>query len=222
MISMKIDDKKLVKDLNNVVAYSIGFLDGVKIGKPKMLASLGAELRELVGEFIDANARVNPQSLHHVYEWYQTGSPAGRLFDIDYNVTVGGLSLNGTLTQSRSIAKNSKEPFYNKASIMEYGVPITISPKSAQALRFEVDGEEVFTKKPVTIQNPGGNVEGNFQETFRLFFTTYASQALLEVSGLADQLSKPTEFDKNFAAGVRGGRSVGLTAGMKYISGGKK
>ena len=222
MISMKIDDKKLVKDLNNVVAYSIGFLDGVKIGKSKMLANLGAELRELVGEFIDANARVNPQSLHHVYEWYQTGSPAGRLFDIDYNVTVGGLSLNGTLTQSRSIAKNSKEPFYNKASIMEYGVPITISPKSAQALRFEVDGEEVFTKKPVTIQNPGGNVEGNFQETFRLFFTTYASQALLEVSGLADQLSKPTEFDKNFAAGVRGGRSVGLTAGMKYISGGKK
>ena len=222
MISMKIDDKKLVKDLNNVVAYSIGFLDGVKIGKSKMLANLGAELRELVGEFIDANARVNPQSLHHVYEWYQTGSPAGRLFDIDYNVTVGGLSLNGTLTQSRSIAKNSKEPFYNKASIMEYGVPITISPKSAQALRFEVDGEEVFTKKSVTIQNPGGNVEGNFQETFRLFFTTYASQALLEVSGLADQLSKPTEFDKNFAAGVRGGRSVGLTAGMKYISGGKK
>ena len=99
---------------------------------------------------------------------------------------------------------------------------MTISPKNAQALRFEVDGEEVFTKKPVTIQNPGGNVEGNFQETFRLFFTTYASQALLEVSGLADQLSKPTEFDKSFAAGVRGGRSVGLTAGMKYISGGKK
>ena len=222
MISMKIDDKKLIKDLNNVVAYSIGFLDGVKLGKPKMLSNLGIQLRELVGEFIDANARVNPQALHHVYEWYQTGSPAGRLFDIDYNVTVGGLSLNGTLTQSKSIAKNAKEPFYNKASIMENGVPITISPKNARALMFQVEGETIFTKKPVTVQNPGGNVEGNFEETFRLFFTTYASQALLEVSGLAEQLSKPTEFDKSFAAGVRGGRSVGLTAGIKYISGGKK
>jgi hypothetical protein len=221
MISMKVDDRKLVKDLNNVVQYSIGFLDGVNLGKNKMLNTLGAELRELVGEFIDANARVDPTSLHHVYEWYQTGSPAARLFDIDYNVSTGGLSLNGTLTQSKSIARNSKEPFYNKASIMEYGVPFTISPKSAQALRFEVDGEEVFTKKPVTITNPGGNVEGNFQETFRQFFATYASQSILEISGLAMQLKTSKEFDRQFAAGVRGGRSVGLSAGIKYISGGK-
>lgn len=221
MIGVDINDKKLVKDLNNVVQYSMGFLDGVKIGKAKMLNDLGLELKELVAEFIDSNARVDPSSLHHVYEWYQAGSPAARLFDIDYQVVAGGLSMNGMLTQSRSIAKNSKEPFYNKATVMEYGIPVTISPKNAQALRFEVDGEEVFTKNPVHIQNPGGSVQGNFQEMFKSFFATYASQSILDISGLAEQLRKPTEFSNKFAAGVRGGRAVGVSAGIKYISGGK-
>lgn len=219
---LKVNDNQLIKDLNNIVEYSIGFLEGTKAGKKTMLANLGEQLQEMVGEFIDSNARVDPQKLHHVYEWYRTGSPAARLFDIDYNVTNGGLSIDGTLTQSRSNAKGSKTPFYNKAKVMESGSPVTISPKSAKALRFEKDGKEVFVSGSVTVDNPGGDeVSGSFEETFRLFFITYASQALLSMSGLADHLSNPVEFKKSFAAGARGGKAIGYSAGIKFISGGK-
>jgi len=219
---VKVNDNQLIKDLNNIVQYSIGFLDGTKAGKKIMLANLGDQLQELVGEFIDANARVDPQKLHHVYEWYRTGSPAARLFDIDYNVTNGGLSIDGTLTQSRSNPKGSNTPFYNKAKVMESGSPVTISPKNAKVLRFEQDGKEVFVSGSVRVDNPGGEeVAGSFEETFRMFFMTYASQALFSISGLADHLKNPVEFKKNFAAGARGGKAVGYSAGIKFISGGK-
>jgi len=219
---LKVNDNQLIKDLNNIVQYSIGFLDGTQAGKKVMLANLGEQLQELVGEFIDSNARVDPQKLHHVYEWYRTGSPAARLFDIDYNVTNGGLSIDGTLTQSRSNAKGASTPFYNKAKVMESGSPVTISPKNAKALRFEQDGKEVFVSGSVRVDNPGGDeVAGSFEETFRMFFMTYASQALLSISGLADHLKNPVEFKKSFSAGARGGKAVGYSAGIKFISGGK-
>jgi hypothetical protein len=223
MISVKFDHAKIIKDLNNAVEYSIGFIDGVESGKKFLLANLGRELKILVAEFIDSNARVSPESLHHVYEWYQTGSPAARLFDIDYFVVGGGLSVDGTLRQSRSTSRNSNTPFYDKARIMERGTSVTIAPKKAQALRFEENGQPVFTKSPITINNPGGSeVQGSFQETFRQFFLTFSSQSLLEISGLADNLKRPVEFKDNFAAGVRGGRPVGFSTGLKFISEGAR
>lgn len=223
MISVKFDDKQIMKQLNNAVEYSIGFLEGTEAGKKILLANLGRELKTLVAEFIDANARISPESLHHVYEWYQTGSPAARLFDIEYVVVGGGLSVNGTLRQSQSVPRGSTTPFYDKARVMEKGIPVRIAPKNAQALRFEQNGETVFTKSPVTVNNPGGTeVQGSFQETFRQFFLTFSSQSLLEISGLASNLKRPVEFKQNFSAGVRGGRSVGFSAGLKFISGGAR
>lgn len=223
MILVKFDDKKVMKDLNNVIQYSIGFLEGAQTGKKFLLANLGQELKVLVADFIDSNARVNPEALHHVYEWYQTGSPAARLFDIDYVIAGGGLSVNGTLRQSRANARNSDVPFYDKARVMERGIPVTIEPKKAKALRFEQDGQTVFTKGSVTVDNPGGTaVQGSFEETFRQFFLTFASQALLEISGLSEGLKNPVAFKSNFAAGVRGGKPVGVSAGLKFISGGTR
>ena len=32
--------------------------------------------------YVDAQARIKPKSLHHVYEWRKNGSPAGRLFNL--------------------------------------------------------------------------------------------------------------------------------------------
>jgi hypothetical protein len=218
---LRVDDKKFIKDINNVIAYSYGFLDGVNIGKPRLLKDLGLELKNLVAEFIDSNARVDPSSLHHVYEWYQTGSPQARLFDIDYKVFSGGLSLEGTLTQSSSFARGSNTPFYNKAKIMESGTPVTITPVRARVLRFEQNGETIFTKGPVTVNNPGGdNVQGSFYETFKSFFIVYASQSIFDISGMSDRLKTATAFKESFAAGAKGGRPVGVAAGIKYISGG--
>jgi len=74
--------------------------------------------------------------LHHVYEWYQTGSPAARLFDINYISNQIGLSFNSTFRQSVSIKSGSKVPFYNKAQIIENGIPVTIRPVSSEVLSF--------------------------------------------------------------------------------------
>jgi hypothetical protein len=219
MFALQVDSKKFMKDMNNIVAYSEGFLEGAKKGKGLMFNFLGKELKEIVGEFIDASARVDPSSLHHVYEWYQTGNKNGRLFDITYTVSNLGLSLYGTLTQSTTIRDGSKEPFYNKAKIMESGIPVTISPKTASKLVFDVDGKTVFTSSPVTVSNPGGdNVSGSFAETFKSYIMTYLSQSLLDISGLSKNLGNPVDFKTNFAAGKNGGRSVGVRVGMQWIS----
>ena len=216
-----IDDRKFMRDMNNIIAYANGFIEGTKIGKPMLMKNLGERLKVIVGEFIDSNARVDPNSLHHVYEWYMVGSPEARLFDLDYNVTGTGLTMSATLTQSSSVANGSSEPFYNKARIMESGAPVRISPKKAQALAFEGDSGMVFTKGTVTVSNPGGDsVQGSFHEVFRSFFISYASQSILDLSGLGYKLKTPIEFKNNFAAGKNGGKSVGIRAGIKYISGG--
>ena len=221
MITVKIDDTQFMREMNNLMGYSEGFLNGAKLGKPNLLKNLGIELRELVSQFIDSNARVDPSSLHHVYEWYQTGSSDARLFEIDYIVTGAGLSVSATLTQSKTNSRGSNVPFYNKAKIMERGIPVTIRPKNVQALSFTQNGEQVFTTKPVTVNNPGGDeVQGSFYEMFKTFFRTYASQSILDISGLGIQLRNPKEFDRNFAAGKSGGRSLGTTVGRRWIAGG--
>ncbi len=168
-LKVDLDTKSFVNSLNNLTQYSIGFLNGVEAASPIIMDNLGKEVIESLKDFIDTNARVSPETLHHVYEWYQTGSPEARLFDIDYLVVgKSGLSFNYTFSQSSSYSKNSTVPFYDKAEIMERGTPVTIRPKQASVLSFNVDGEQIFTKKPVVVENPGGsNVEGGFERTIK-------------------------------------------------------
>ena len=116
---VKFNDKKFMNDMVNIIEYSIGFLDGIQSGKKVFLDNLGREVIDLLKEYIDSNARVNPQALHHIYEWYSTGSPNARLFDIDYSVSGIGLSFKSSFRQSTSIQDGSNTPFYNKAYIME-------------------------------------------------------------------------------------------------------
>jgi hypothetical protein len=84
------NSKQFKKDMNNIVNYSIGFLEGVQRGKTVFLKTLGMETVEVMKEFIDSNARVNPDMLHHVYEWTMTGSPEARLYDISYTTSKHG------------------------------------------------------------------------------------------------------------------------------------
>lgn len=217
-IAITWDDRTFKKEMDNLIQYSIGFLDGVKSGKNVFLNNLGKSTVDALKDFIDSMARVDHQMLHHVYEWNQTGNPSARLFDINYSVISGGLSINSTLSQSKVAASGASRPFYNKAYIMENGVPITITPRK-KALRFEVNGEAVFTKKPVTITNPGGQeVQGGFEQTMTTFFNSYFSQAFLERSGINKYLQTPTLYDKYLSAGIKGGRSVGLSAGYNWMA----
>lgn len=207
------------RDMDNIINYAIGYLEGVKAGKKTFLDSLGASAIEVLKQYIDTNARMSPEMLHHVYEWNQVGSPAARLFDITYTVSNLGLSLKSSFSQSSSIKDGSRVPFYDKARIMENGIPVTIRPKAAQALAFEVDGQKVFTKNPVDVDKPGGaGVEGGFEKAFDSFFNNYFSQSFLRSSGISQYLENPVMFKKNLAAGKRSGKTVGFDTGFRWIA----
>ena len=219
-VSVEFDTKSLISNLNNLTQYSIGFLNGVEAAQPVIMESLGKEIIEMLKDFIDTSARVDPDTLHHVYEWYQTGSPEARLFDIDYILRgKDGLSFNYTFSQSTSFANNSNVPFYDKAEIMEKGTPVIIRPKTASVLSFNVDGEQVFTKKPVLVSNPGGTgVEGGFEKTIKTFFDSYFTQAFLLTSGVMSHLSNPKAYKENILAGSRQGKSLGFKVGYQWAT----
>lgn len=207
------------KDISNIVDYSVGFLEGIHRGKTVFLKTLGLETVELMKEFIDSNARVNPEMLHHIYEWHQTGSPSARLYDISYTTSQLGLSFKSSFSQSTSIKNGSRTPFYDKARIMEEGIPVTIRPRLAQVLAFEDNGEMVFTKNEVRVDNPGGTaVEGGFEKVFDMFFNRYFSQAFLRVSGVAKYLENPIVYKKDMPAGKKMGRSKGISTGYRWIA----
>ena len=220
-MKVNLNSTSFEKTLQNVVNYSFGFIEGVQSGKKVMLDNLGKGTIEALNQYIDAMARGDQAALHHVYEWYQTGSPAGRLFDLGYTVSNAGLSLKSSFRQSNTVAENSTEPFYNKARIMENGIAVTISPKR-KALVFEEGGETIFVSRPITVNNPGGTaVEGSYERVFDSFFKNYFTQAFLKASGLFEYISKPVLYKKNIAAGSKGGRQVGKKVGYTWIANAK-
>lgn len=219
MIKLKFDSKMFTKEMNNSMEYSVGFVDGFVSGKQEFLNNLGPEVAELASQFIDTNARVSPATLHHVYEWTKVGSPNARLFDIKYSINSRGLEFSSNFRQSDSIKAGSTVPFYNKAQIMESGRTVTISPREAQSLVFEVNGETIFTKGPVVVENPGGNVQGQYANVFDVFFSRYFSQAFLKTSGLYEYFKNPVVYKANLRRGAKSGRSVGLSTGYKWVAG---
>ena len=220
MISPKVvyRTSDFMKEMQAVVDYSLGFLEGAQQGKAELLQTIGAKTKTILEEFIDANARTNPDVLHHIYEWYQTGSPNARLFDLEYSTFGGGLTFKSSFRQSTSIKNGSTSPFYDKARIMEQGIPVRISPKKSDVLVFEQDGEQVFTKKPVTVENPGGATQGGFEQTVNMFFNSYWRQSFLETSGVADILRNPIQFKQNLPRAKQGGRAKGFDVGYRWIA----
>jgi hypothetical protein len=218
IVDFKTDN--LVNSLNNIAKYSIGFLEGVDAGKAKFMDNLGATVLESLKNFIDSNARVSPETLHHVYEWYETGSPQARLFDLEYVVNNNSLiSFSYTFSQSNSFSKGSTTPFYNKATIMENGSPITIKPKRGGVLSFNDNGEQVFTKKPIFVENPGGPAtEGGFENILKDFFNNYFSQSFLISSGLGEHFKDVRAYKQNFASGSKQGKPLGFKVGYEWMS----
>lgn len=215
----RFDSKQFMKDMNNIVEYSIGFLDGIQGGKKVFLDNLGRETVMVLKEFIDLNAQVDPAMLHHVYEWYQTGSPDARLYDIDYTVSNLGLSFKSSFRQSHTVKDGSRTPFYDKARIIEEGIPVVIRPKISDVLVFDENGETVFTKNPIVVENPGGTAaQGGFENVMSMFFNQYFKQSFLRTTGLDVYLKNPKVYKTNMAAGKRSGKSAGYATGFKWIA----
>lgn len=219
MIVTRFETSDFQKEMKALISYTNGFLDGARVGKQELLHTIGKKTVEMLNEFIDANARTNDAVLHHVYEWYQSGNPSARLFDIEYKVSGGGLTFSSTFRQSSSVSSGSTVPFYDKARIMEQGIPVRIKPVRAQVLAFEDNGDQVFTKSPVTVKNPGGQqAAGGFKNTADIFFNSYWRQSFLQATGIDRILANTTQFKQNLPKAKAGGRAVGYDVGYRWIS----
>jgi hypothetical protein len=211
--------KSFTKQMNNIIDYSFGFLDGVQKGKSVFLNNLGHGVLTALYDYIDASARSNPRAMHHIYEWMQTGSPEARLYDLSYTVSNLGLSFKSKFTQSQSVSRDSNTPFYDKARIMEQGITVKIAPVRSDVLVFDINGETVFTKKEVTVKDPGGTeVAGSFENAVDEFMLGYFKQSFIRASGLYDYINKPVLYKANVAAGSRMGRAKGVDTGFKWIA----
>jgi hypothetical protein len=216
---VSLNAKEFEKSILNIANYSIGFLDGAQKGKSVFLKNLGKSTILVLKQYVDAEARSNPKALHHIYEWYKTGSPNARLFDFDYTVSNLGLSFMSTFKQSSSLSQGSSTPFYNKAKIMEDGIPVKISPKKSKVLVFESNGETVFTSNDITIDNPGGDyVSGSFERAVDEFFNVYFRQSFLASSGLKSYINNPILYKQNIKKGSKSGKAVGVNTGFKWIA----
>jgi hypothetical protein len=219
MISVQYLTNDFMKEMNSILNYANGFMDGANAGKRELLETIGQKTTEILNQFIDSNARTNDALLHHVYEWSQSGSPSGRLFDLEYKASSGGLTFQSSFRQSRSFQSGSSVPFYDKARIMEQGIPVRIKPTRSEVLVFEDNGQQVFTKSPVTVANPGGQaVVGGFQQTIDSFFNSYWKQSFLQTSGVAEILRNPIQFKQNLPRAKTGGRAAGYDVGYRWIA----
>lgn len=203
------------KILNNAVEYSLGFLQGIEMSKIEFNRMLAGYTTEALGEYIDSKARMNPESLHHVYEWNGVGNSSARLFKITPTAGINSITFSASFIPSKSTSSTSDEPFEQKAEIMEEGVSITVEPRNSDFLVFESDGETVFTNKAITIEYPGGpaTVSG-FANAVDEFFGYYFTNSIMQ--GLLNKLSYPEEFAKFFPGIRSSGRPLGVAAGRKY------
>lgn len=218
MLSVKVDARKLNKILENASSYSYGFLDGIELGQQEFNKRLGEFTVEALYKYIDSRAKANPQRLHHVYEWGQTGNPSARLFNFTYRPYKSSIRFTGNFLPSSSINEGSTEPFVNKAKVMEDQIQLVITPRDSAYLAFEVDGEMVFTTNTIYIDHPGGDeVSGSFGNAVEDFFNNYFNLGLLRP--LLNDLKTAEEFSEMFSSGARsGGRSAGTKAGKKYMT----
>jgi hypothetical protein len=218
-MKLKINNIQFKKDMKNIIEYSEGFLDGTKAGKTLFFRNLSIEVKNILEQFIDSNASVSPQTLHHMYEWNQVGQASGRLFNINSVATGYGINFTASFNQSQTIKDGSRVPFYDKARIVEFGIPVVIKPKTSNVLVFEDNGDTVFTAGPINVNNPGGDAaQGGFEKTFNMFFSRYLSQAFLRSTGVASYLERPMVYKSNLQQGKRMGRSAGYKTGYRWIA----
>ena len=203
------------KTMQEALGYSRGFLAGVEANEVLFNQQLAEVIKEAFYKYLDSTARLDPDRLHHMYEWGQAGVDKARLFRIEAFTGQQSIRFVTEFMQSTSVSPTANEPFVNKAEVMESGTTVTVSPRSGGVLAFESDdGEMVFTSDEVTIDNPGGNVAGQFAATAREFFTNYLDQALLRE--LIKELQNPVEFAQGWGKGMNYGK--GMKQGQRYLT----
>jgi len=216
----KINAKDLEKKLKNLVQYSDGFIQETKASKHKIVQRMSKMSIEAFYEFLDSLARSHPGMLHHVYEWGEVGNPYARLVELKLEMGSSSGVIDYDFLTSESVSENGNTPFFNKAQIMESGVPVTIQEVDAKALFFEVDGEEFFRTGPIVVANPGGELtRGSFLRAFEEFYNTYFEEIFLRAIRFYDHFSNPKEYSNNLKSALNSGNpgSVGRRTALTWI-----
>lgn len=213
-MTIMLDTSEVERVLRNTIQYCDGFVDGAEGGLDTLLLRIAEQTKEGLELWMDSMAASNHAALHHVYEWYQTGSAGARLFDYTYSVGGGTIVFHGETQMSSSLPNRSSVPFYNKADVMESGASVTIRPVNVKALHWD----DVYISGEVHVANPGGAATtGSWVRFNELFFSTVLPQSLLAAM-LAD-LATADEFTDSFSAGAMGGGyGAGAAAGTKWIT----
>lgn len=204
MVSAKINSKKAMRVLNNLVQYSDGFIKETKAQESTVTKRLAKSSIDGFYEYMDQLARVNPGMLHHVYEWGRSGDPNSRLFDLKVALSKNNAVITSEFLTSEVPSDTSNEPFYEKARIMEDGIPVVIQEVQAQALFFEIDGIEYFRAGPIVIENPGGpEVRGSFVEQFEEFYNSYLDDVYLKAIRFYQYFMDAKEYERNFNTAMK-------------------
>ncbi len=220
MISSKINSKKAMKVLSNLVQYSDGFIKEAKAQEATVTKRLAKTSVNGFYEYLDQLARVNPGMLHHVYEWGRVGDSNSRLFDLKIKISKNNAMITSDFLPSEIPSDTSNEPFYNKATIMEEGIPVVIQEVEAQALFFEIDGVEYFRTGPIIIENPGGpEVRGSFVQQFEEFYNTYLDDVYLKAIRFYQYFMDAKEYERNFNGAMNSSNAyqVGRKTALSWI-----
>ena len=212
---LRFDLNDFNKEMQKVIDYSTGFVNGAEQNEQYFNNQLAEIIKEAFYKYVDSVARLESDRLHHIYEWEQTGVDSARLFRIEAFSGRQSIRFVTEFMQSTSTSPSANEPFVDKASVMEAGTMVTITPRGEGPLVFEGDdGEMVFTNEEVTITNPGGNVAGQFAAVAKEFFTNYLDRGMLKQ--LMMDLQTPVEFAQGW--GKQMNYSTGQRQAKKYLT----
>jgi len=220
MISAKFDAKEFLTTITNIVQYSEGFVGEAKRNELKLSKGVAEMSIDAFYDYLDGLARSHPGMLHHIYEWGEVGNPFERLVELKTEISGKTVEVSADFLQSYSVSENSNEEFYNKAQVMEEGIPVVINEVNAKALFFMIDGQEFFRVGPIFIANPGGDAtRGSFVKAFNEFYGEYFENVFLQSIRFYDKLRNPKEYSSHIksAAKSQNAHSLGKSAGFAWI-----
>lgn len=170
----------------NVIAQ----LESNKSFKENFKKIIFTQIQKDFGDYIDAQARSKPKSLHHVYEWKKVGNEKARLFKLKQLPSDGiSFKIAFEFKNSRTAVPSrykKKYIFVDKARVMEHGNPVIISPKNANRIVFEGKNGTVFMPvgKSVKVMRPGGNqVRTSFVTHYKHWFGSKLVSESIKKSG---------------------------------------
>lgn len=192
----------MVDVYDNGVMDALGALDGF-MGEVDTDRHIGAYVEGLhyylsvmFDNQMDAVARVQPDNFWHVYESNGIGSPGLRLWDhtlsgrgrnrvanVNFKASRVPVPVDEALTRAGDNVKTVEEGlhvFVWKAPIVEYRLPVTITPKRGQYLVFAIGEDIIFSRGPIHTV-PGNTVGGSFTAMLAKFYSGDAQSAVKRI-----------------------------------------